>query len=273
MATIITLTTDFGVEDGYVAALKGVILGINPRATVVDICHQIEAQNIAQGAFVLMTACPYFPDGSIHLAIVDPEVGGGRRAIALRTGRAVFIGPDNGVLSHAALRASAQDQPGGGVLSELPPGVECFEISNPRYWRQPVSPTFHGRDVFAPVAAHVSAGVALSDLGRAVGSIRVLPFPRPEALERGGLLGHVLHIDHFGNIITDIQRGDLPPGRFRLEVGHHSIASLGRTYCEAEGLTALIGSSDHLEIALRNGSAARFLGLGIGDPAKLVRDR
>ncbi len=106
------------------------------------------------------------------------------------------------------------------MLSELPLGVECFEISKPRYWLQPVSPTFHGRDVFAPVAAHASAGVPLADLGRAVGSIRVLPFPRPEALEDGDLLGHVLHIDHFGNIITDIQRDDLPPEQFRLQAGH-----------------------------------------------------
>jgi S-adenosylmethionine hydrolase len=185
----------------------------------------------------------------------------------------VFIGPDNGVLSYAALRASAQDQPGAGVVWELPPGAECFEISNPRYWRQPVSPTFHGRDVFAPVAAHVSAGAPLAELGQAVGSIHVLPFPRPEALEGGDLLGHVLHIDHFGNIITDIHRDDLPPERFRLEAGHRRIASAGRTYCEAEGLTALMGSSDYLEIALRNGSAARFLGLSIGDRVRLGRDR
>ncbi|OGO07271.1 MAG: hypothetical protein A2Y61_02000 [Chloroflexi bacterium RBG_13_60_13] len=272
METIITLTTDFGVEDAYVAALKGVILSINPRATMVDICHHVEAQNIAQGAFVLMTACPYFPDGTIHVAVVDPEVGGGRRAIVIKTERAVFIGPDNGVLSYAALPASWEGWPRESVWSELPPGLECFEITDPRYWRHPVSPTFHGRDVFAPVAAHISTGVPLREFGRAVSSIHVLPLPRPEALEGGDLLGHVLHIDHFGNIITDIQREDLPPEKFRLEVGERSIASLGQTYCEADGLTALIGSSGHLEIALKNGSAARFLGVKIGGRVRLVRD-
>ncbi len=273
METIITLTTDFGVEDGYVAALKGVILGINPRVTVVDITHSIHAQNVAQGAFVLMTACPYFPDGTIHVAVVDPEVGSGRRAIALKTEKAVFIGPDNGVLSYAALQALPQGWSGGDVLDEPPPGLECFEITNPGYWRHPVGPTFHGRDIFAPVAAHISAGVPLKELGRPAGAIHLLPSPRPEVLEGGQLVGHVLHIDHFGNIITDIHREDLPPGKFQLKVGQWQIACLGRTYCEAEGLTALIGSSGYLEIALKNGSAAGLLGINIGGRVTLVKDR
>ena len=141
----------------------------------------------------------------------------------------------------------------------------------PVYWRHPVSPTFHGRDVFAPVAAHISTGVPLREFGGAVSSIHVLAPPRPEALEGGDLLGHVLHIDHFGNIITDIQREDLPQEKFRLEVGELRIASLGQTYCEADGLTALIGSSGYLEIALKNGSAARSLGVKSGGRVRLVR--
>lgn len=271
METIITLTTDFGVEDAYAAALKGVILSINPRATIVDISHHIDAQNIAQGAFVLMTACPHFPDGAIHVAVVDPEVGSERRAIVLKSQRAVFIGPDNGVLSYAALRASPEGWSRGGARSDLPPGLECFEITNPTYWRHPVSPTFHGRDVFAPVAAHISTGVPLREFGGAVSSIQVLAPPRSEALEGGDLVGHVLHIDHFGNIITDIQREDLPQEKFRLEVGQRTIASLGQTYCEADGLTALIGSSGYLEIALKNGSAARSLGVKSGGRVRLAR--
>lgn len=271
METIITLTTDFGLEDAYAAALKGVIMGINPRAAIVDISHHVDAQNIAQGAFVLMTACPYFPDGTIHVAVVDPEVGSERRAIILKTQNAVFIGPDNGVLSYAALQASSQVRARGRLLGELPPGLECFEITNPRYWRHPVSPTFHGRDMFAPVAAHISTGVPLKEFGRAVSSVHVLAPPRPETMEGGDLLGHVLHIDHFGNIITDIQRGDLSPEKFRLEVGQRTIASLGQVYCQADGLTALIGSSGYLEIALKNGSAARSLGVSIGERVRLVR--
>jgi S-adenosylmethionine hydrolase len=270
--TIITLTTDFGLEDAYAAALKGVILSINPRVIIVDISHHIDAQNIAQGAFVLMTACPHFPDGTIHVAVVDPEVGSERRAIILKTQKAVFIGPDNGVLSYAALQASSQVRARGRLSQEPPPGLECFEITNPTYWRHPVSPTFHGRDVFAPVAAHISTGVPLREFGGAVSSIRVLAPPRPEALEGGALLGHVLHIDHFGNIITDIQREDLPQEKFRLEVGELRVTSLGQTYCEADGLTALIGSSGYLEIALRNGSAARLLGINIGGHVRVVRD-
>jgi S-adenosylmethionine hydrolase len=269
--TIITLTTDFGVEDGYVAALKGVIMGINPRAAIVDISHHIAAQNIAQGAFVLMTACPYFPDGTIHVAVVDPEVGSERRAIILKAQKAVFIGPDNGVLSYAALQASSQVRARGRLLGELPPGLECFEITNPRYWRHPVSPTFHGRDIFAPVAAHISTGVPLREFGGAVSAIHLLPFPEPEALEGGELVGHVLHIDHFGNIITDIQGEDLSPEKSLLEVGERQIKCLGRMYAEANGLTALIGSSGYLEIALKNGSAARLLAINIGGRVRVVR--
>lgn len=269
METIITLTTDFGIEDAYVAAMKGVIMGINPRATVVDISHHIEPQNIAQGAFVLMTAYPYFPDGTIHIAVVDPGVGSKRRAIILRAQSTVFVAPDNGVLSYAAYRASPEGWSRGAGLEQLPPGLQGFEITNPGYWRHPVSSTFHGRDIFAPVAAYISTGVALKEFGEATNSIHLLPPPGPEVLESGDLVGHVLHIDHFGNIITDIQREDITPERFLLEVAEHRIESLGQTYGEASGLIALIGSSGYLEIALRNGSAARFLGIKIGSRVRV----
>lgn len=264
MDTIITLTTDFGTEDAYVAVMKGVIMSINPRATVIDISHHIEPQNIAQGAFVLMTAYPYFPDGTIHVAVIDPGVGGARRGIVLRAQSTVFVAPDNGLLSYSAYRATAEGWSGRGANEQLPSGLQAFEITNPAYWRHPVGPTFHGRDIFAPVAAHISTGVALREFGEPVRSIHLLPPPEPEALGRGELAGHVLHIDHFGNVITDIQREDLPSERFFIEIAEHQIESLGQTYSEASGLTALIGSSGYLEIALRDGSAAHFLGIGIG---------
>lgn len=264
--TIITLTTDFGIEDAYVAAMKGVIMGINPRVTIVDVSHSIEPQNIAQGAFVLSTTCPYFPDGTIHVGLVDPQVGSRRRAIILKTQRAVYVAPDNGILSHIVHDASPE---GWHSRPTIPPELQAFEIVNPRFWRHPVSSTFHGRDIFAPVAAHISTGVPLKEFGGAIESIDLFPPPQPEVLEGGGLVGHVLHIDHFGNVITDIQRKDICTEKLHLEVAGRQIESLSQTYDEADALLALIGSSGHLEIALKHGSAARFLGIKIGDQVRI----
>jgi S-adenosylmethionine hydrolase len=269
--TIITLTTDFGIEDAYVAAMKGVIIGINPRAIIVDISHSIDPRDVAQGAFVLSTAYPYFPDGTIHIVVVDPGVGSQRRSIILKTKRAVFVAPDNGVLSYVAHHASLKGCRGSTALEELPAGLEAFEITNPGFWRHPVSSTFHGRDIFAPIAAYISTGVPFEEFGRATDSINLFPIPQPEALESGDLIGHVLHIDRFGNIITDVQREDISPEKFYLEVAGRQIESLSQTYDEANGLLALVGSSGYLEIALKNGSAARFLGTRIGDEVRIRR--
>jgi S-adenosylmethionine hydrolase len=264
--TIITLTTDFGIEDAYVAAMKGVIMGINPRVTIVDVSHSIEPQNIAQGAFVLSTMSPYFPDGTIHVGLVDPQVGSRRRAIILKTQSAVYVAPDNRILSHIVHDASPE---GWDSRAKIPPGLQAFEIVNSRFWRHPVSSTFHGRDIFAPVAAHISTGVPLKEFGKAIDSIDLIPPPQPEALEGGLLIGHVLHIDHFGNVITDIQRKDICTDEFHLEVAGRQIESLSQTYDEADALLALIGSSGHLEIAFKDRSAARFLGIKIGDQVRI----
>ena len=272
METIITLTTDFGSEDAYAAAMKGVIMGINPRAIIVDISHSVRPQDVAQGAFVLSTVYPFFPDGTIHIVVVDPGVGSQRRAIILKTRTAVFVAPDNGVLSYVAHHALPGRCRSGTALEELPAGWEAFEITNPRLWRHPVSSTFHGRDIFAPTAAHISIGVPFEEFGRATDSINVFPIPQPEVLEGGDLMGHVLHIDRFGNIITDVQRRDISPEEFCLEVAGQRIQSLSRTYDEANGLLAIIGSSGYLEIALKNGSAARFLGARIGDGLRITRE-
>jgi len=266
---LITLTTDFGTDDAYVAAMKGVILEINPGATIVDISHSVEPQNIRQGAFVFSTAHSYFARDTIHLVVVDPGVGGPRRAIILETDNAIFVAPDNGVLSYV-VQASTRKRISRATLMKLPPEVQAFEITNPKYWHHPVSSTFHGRDVFAPVAAHISLGTPLNELGRAIASVNVFPLPHPISGSDGNLTGHVLHIDHFGNLITDITSQDLPSSKFRIEVAGHKVGSLSQSYGQTQELLAIIGSSGHLEIVFTGGSAARLLGSKLGDELRLV---
>jgi len=269
MAAIITLTTDFGSQDAYVAAMKGVILDINPKATMVDICHSIGPQNIVQAAFVLSTAYGYFPKGTIHVVIVDPEVGSQRRAIILKTQKAFFVAPDNGVLSYVIHHASAKEDPTKAESKGLPPELLAVEITNPKFWHHPVSSTFHGRDIFAPVAAHLSLGVPPKKFGQAITSLNTFPLPQPRIRASGELIGHVLHIDRFGNLITDIDKEDLPPDKLCLEINGQQIESLRASYAEADRLLALIGSSGHLEIAVKNGSAAGLLDAKVGDEVRI----
>ena len=269
---LITLTTDFGTDDAYVAAMKGVILEINPDATIVDISHSVEPQNIRQGAFVFSTAYSYFPQDTVHLVVVDPGVGGPRRAIILETANAIFVAPDNGVLSYV-IQASTKKLISRSALTKLPPELQAFEITNPKYWHHPVSSTFHGRDIFAPVAAHISLGTPLNELGQAIASVNVFPRPHPIPGSGGNLIGHVLHIDHFGNLIIDITSQDLPSSKFRIEMAGHKIGSLSQSYEPASELLAIIGSNGHLEIALKGGSAARLLGSKVGDELRLVSQR
>jgi S-adenosylmethionine hydrolase len=154
---------------------------------------------------------------------------------------------------------------------KLPPELQAFEITNPKFWHHPVSSTFHGRDIFAPVAAHISLGIPLNELGQAIACVSVFPLPRPQPDANGNLIGHILHIDHFGNLITDITSRDMPSGKFRIEVAGHKIGSLSQSYEQAQELLALIGSSGRLEIALKSGSAARLLGSKVGDELRLLR--
>ncbi len=266
---IITLTTDFGLSDPYVAAMKGVILGINPRAILVDITHEVRPQQVLQAMFVTQAAWPYFPLGAIHAVVVDPGVGTARRAVALETPRGRFVGPDNGVLS-AALPDEAR--PAGGQKAApvpLPPDYRAYAISDPRYTRRPVSVTFHGRDIFAPAAAHLSLGVPIEELGERLDAIVALPPLRPRRNADGSLAGRVVHIDRFGNAITDIRAEDLPAQKFTVELRRRRVPGLVRAYAEATVLSALVGSSGYLEVALRNGSAARELGVEIGYAAVL----
>lgn len=259
---IITLTTDFGLTDGYVGALKGVILGINPEVSVVDISHQVRPQDIREGAYVLYSAYRYFPPKTIHVIVVDPGVGSARRSVAVETPRALFVAPDNGVLSYVL---SAEAEEGFGETEEL----RAVHLTNAEYWVPAVSNTFHGRDIFAPVAAHLSRGVALDRFGTATQEVHTFPISRPIWVGDGSLVGRVIYVDRFGNAITDIKERhlELLPGPVALKVAGQVILGLSSAYASVPDgeLLALLGSAGHLEISLRNGSAAEALDLETGD--------
>lgn len=277
---IVTLLTDFGVQDGYVAAMKGVILGINPSAVLVDVTHEIAPQDVRGGAFVLHTVHRYFPPRTVHLAVVDPEVGTARAGIALDTGEALFVAPDNGLLSYllAAERASSERGPApldsiGTVQVAVPEGWRAVRLEESRYWLRNPSNTFHGRDVFAPVAAHLSRGEPVDSFGPGLEALRAFEVPVGRRLPGGGIEGVVLHVDRFGNLITSIKAGDLPRGAVTVEIGGHHIQGLARAYAEGRGLVALVGSSGYVEVALPGGSAARFTGLGLDASVRVVPRR
>lgn len=249
---IVTLLSDFGHSDPYVGIMKGVILDIAPAARLVDITHAVPAQAVAVGAMLLRSAAEYFPAGTVHLAVVDPGVGTARAAIAVITERAAFVGPDNGLL-HASAEAL-------GVR-------EVRHLAEPRFFRPTVGSTFHGRDVFAPVAAHLAAGAAPADLGPPLAAMHTLAVP---AARRSGdaVDGEVIHVDHFGNLITNLPDAllrDLPNGAI-VSVGGKVVGPLRATYGDVEegALLALISSWGTLEIAVRGGSAAATLALARG---------
>ena len=269
---IITLTTDFGLQDPYVAAMKGAMLTINPAARLVDVSHAIRAQAIEEAAFVLAAAWPYFPSGTIHVAVVDPGVGRERRALALRAASATFVGPNNGVLSAALpddARATAGDSP---APVRLPVGYRAVSLTNERFFRSPVSSTFHGRDIFGPVAAHLSRGVTLEEVGEPLERIVALPPFRARRQPDGSLRGRVLHIDAFGNLITDIRLGDLLSRNAVIEVAGRTVEGVSAIYEPGADLRAVMGSSGHLEIAAPGGSAALVLKAEVGE-AVVVHSR
>jgi S-adenosylmethionine hydrolase len=275
MAPVITLTTDFGTSDAYVASMKGVILSLNPKAVIVDICHSTEPQNVLQAAFILSTAYSYFPEGTIHLAVVDPGVGSRRKAIIMKTTTAFFLAPDNGILSyivdeHGKMPGKpARHMPSAAEQRKLPRGLEAVAITNPEYWHNPVSSTFHGRDIFAPVAAHLSLGIPLNKFGDSLSQVHVFNIPRPYRNAGGDLVGRVLHVDNFGNLITNIRSSDLPAGKVTVHIGKHLIKSISQFYVETKGLAAIMGSSGYLEISLKNGNAAALLKAKVGDEVRL----
>ena len=240
---IITLTTDFGAGDHYVGVMKGVIAGINPSAVVIDITHGIEAYNIAEAAFKLHASYSYFPEGAIHVAVIDPGVGSARRAIAAEAAGYRFVGPDNGVFSMIFDKSGAD---------------QVVEIRNPEFMLSTVSATFHGRDIFAPAAAHLSKGIALEELGDVLTSYESLDIQ--EAHDGGDVMtGKAIYADRFGNLITNIP-GAVVADSCIIRAGDVTINSLSVSYTDGkEGeLIALVGSSGFLEISVNKGSAFEF---------------
>ena len=262
-APIITFTSDFGLEDWFVGVVHGVIHEICPGARVVDLTHSIAPGAIARAAFVLEAAAPDFPPGAIHLAVVDPGVGTERRAIAVRARGQSFVGPDNGLLEWA--------------LAD--PAAEVRHLTEERFFRHPVSRTFHGRDVFAPVAAHLAAREKFERLGPVIHD--PVRMPRPEATWLdGALLGRIVHIDRFGNALTSLEAAAIArafPGveerNLEVRVGSRSFAGITRSYGDAPVGTVVVvlGSSGRVEIAQVGGAAAVRLGLGEGDPVMVSR--
>lgn len=268
MPTVITLTTDFGLADGYVGAVKGAILSINPGAVLVDITHTVPPQDVFHGAFVLATAFGTFPPGTVHVAVVDPGVGGKRRCIAAAGGGYLFVGPDNGVLSLALGGGSGTDRgegdPFAAVERTVPQGTTVVELLDPAFHRPSVSSTFHGRDIFGPVAGHISRGIPVERLGPTVHTLYGFPAVEPIISRDGTIRGTIVHIDGFGNAVTNIRHGHVTSERVEVRVGQTVIPRLSPTYVAGEGAMALWGSSETLEIAIKNGHAARDLGLRRG---------
>jgi len=260
---ILTLTTDFGTKDGFVGTLKGVIWGICPAAQIADISHEISPQNVLEGAFALWRAYMFFPSGTIHVAVVDPGVGTSRRPIAARLGVYTFVGPDNGLFTPMVEDAEKHGWP-----------VEIVHLMNEKYFLPNVSRTFHGRDIFAPVAAHLSNGVPLAILGPALTDPVRLQMPKPKKTA-DGWEAHITVIDIFGNCTTDLPAPALIKVNqvtFRLrgwEV-HGLVTSYGHK--KPGELVALVDSENYIEIAIVNGSAAKILGAQVGDVVEVVTE-
>jgi S-adenosylmethionine hydrolase len=252
---IVTLITDFGWGGEYVGAMKGAILRVNPSCQVVDLTHQVEPQNILQAAYILRNTYSFFPPGTVHLAVVDPGVGSRRKAVAVKTGGHLFVSPDNGILS--------------GIL-EGKKKAFGYEIKDRKYFLSPVSDTFHGRDIFAPVAGHLSLGLDPSRLGPQIQGLRTIALPRPRKV-KGGLTARILWADSFGNLITNLARREygraLETRPFQIKGKGWKIDRVCRTY--GEGLSgrpmALFGSGGFLEISMNRGNARNTLGLEPGE--------
>lgn len=260
---IITMLTDFGLHDHFVASMKGVMLGLNPDLNLVDISHLVPPQDVRTGAFLLGQAYACFPDATIHMAVVDPGVGTARRILAATAGGHIFVAPDNGILSY--VRKAEED-------------FQAHEVTADHYYRKPVSNTFHGRDIFAPIAAWISRDIPMRQLGNELAQPVAFEIPEPARVKEGLIQAAILAVDHFGNLITNLTPGHLPrfdPGRplpFRILAGKREITACRENYGDAEkGEVFLIeGSTGRMEISMRGASAAAALGLKSGNPIGVV---
>ena len=255
---LITFTTDFGLSDHFVGVMKGVVAGIAPQARVIDISHGITPYNVTEAAFVIAEAWPYFPKGTIHVVVVDPGVGSSRRPILAEGGGHYFIAPDNGVLSM--------------VFDAAPHKIRA--ITNPKFMRREISRTFHGRDVFAPAAAHLAKGAKAAAFGKLIQDYVRNWITRPSGHGKGVWRGTILKIDRFGNLITNFAArdfADIKVRPFEVRAGTHRIHRLALTYAETDvgDLFVIVGSSGYLEIAVNQASAAGLIGCNAGAPVEL----
>lgn len=267
--SIITLLTDFGTDDEYVGVMKGVILSVNPAARIVDISHAVDPQDILQAAFLFDAAWPYFPKGTVHVLVIDPGVGSRRAIVALKKNDHTFIAPDNGVLT---------------LILETNGIDEAVRIENRALFLKPVSDTFHGRDILAPVSARLSAGLAVKELGSRIDhrTLVRLSVPKPAQTRQNEMSGTVISVDRFGNMITNIHQTDLTAflsGASNrspdIRIGQKIISGIHRSYHEAASGAplAIIGSRRYLEIAVRCGDAAKYFKAKKGDPVRINRTK
>jgi hypothetical protein len=253
---IITLLSDFGLRDQFAGAVKGVMLSLNPDLTLVDISHQIPPQDIFTGAFVLSQAYSYFPQGTIHFAVIDPGVGTSRKVLAAWAGGYFFVAPDNGILTY---------------IMDAHEEFTAYEVTADHYFRKPVSATFHGRDIFAPIAAWISRKIELHQLGPVLKSPVRLKMPALKQVKDGLMQGWIIAVDQFGNLITNLKPADLPRS-FKILAGQREVTNMRKTYGEGTPgeVFAVLGSTGYLEIVIRGGSAAATLNLKTGAPIGLV---
>lgn len=260
--SLITLTTDFGTCDGYVGVVKGVIAGICDSVRIIDLTHELQAWNIAAGAWIIANSFKYFPDATIHMAVVDPGVGSKRRALAIAAHNQYFIGPDNGLFSDVLNIQSVSE-------------VRAYELNVDKYWRSEVSSTFHARDLFAPVAAHLASGITLDQAGTQVDLASLVRLPlRNLKIKNNRVEGCVVYIDRFGNLITNIGK-EYVQNAALCQVGKKSVGRIGTTYSSGEvgSPIAFVGSHGYLEIAISQGRADEKLGAEVNTPVLLFEGK
>jgi S-adenosylmethionine hydrolase len=255
---IVALLTDFGLRDPYVGVMKGVILSVHPDARIIDLSHDVPSQAVLEAYFLLSNTYRYFPVGTVFVAVVDPGVGTDRAILAVETGRYLFLAPDNGLL---------------GFLEKEGAIRRIVRVQEKKYFLQPVSNTFHGRDIFAPVAGHLSRGLNPGRLGPEVDTlVRIAP-PAPQVTREGVIRGEVVRVDHFGNLITNIPADSLAQvgGKLEIRVGRSVLRNISRSYGDAPKgkLIAVIGSTGHLEISVNQGNAQKKTGARVGAPVRI----
>lgn len=257
----ISLLTDFGLQDNFVGVIKAVILKINPRVEIIDLCHQLKPQDIFEAGFLLKGSFRYFPKGTVHLVVVDPGVGSQRKKIVVKTRDYYFVAPDNGVLWPALADEQIQ---------------KIIEITNEKYFLKPLSYTFHGRDIFAPVVAHLSLGKSIEVFGKRLNSIKQLNLPTARRM-KDKLTGEVIYIDRFGNLITNINKDEfrnfVANSNFKIYIAGQELNKISRSYQEAEKNSplAIFSSFGNLEISVREANARQFLSADKGTPIQIIK--